>query len=129
MKDLFQIEKDLDWIFRPSIAGYYSINGSKPIYLKHGEVKMSNNVIIPSSDADKKKIKDALFEISASMTRMEAEKSLIKEILSNIEEEVEIPKKFMSKMAKVYHKQNYSSELADHEDFTTLYETITGETE
>jgi uncharacterized protein (DUF342 family) len=90
---------------------------------------MSNNVIIPSSDADKKKIKDALFEISASMTRMEAEKSLIKEILSNIEEEVEIPKKFMSKMAKVYHKQNYSSELADHEDFTTLYETITGETE
>lgn len=90
---------------------------------------MSNNVIIPSSDADKKKIKDALFEISASMTRMEGEKNLIKEILSTIEEEVEIPKKFMSKMAKVYHKQNYSAELADHEDFTTLYETITGETE
>jgi hypothetical protein len=90
---------------------------------------MSNNVIIPSSEADQKKIKDALFEISASMTRMEGEKSLIKEILSNIEEEVNIPKKFMSKMARVYHRQNYSQEVADQEDFQTLYETITGETE
>lgn len=97
--------------------------------LKHEDVKMTNNVIVPSSDADKKKIKDALFEISASMTRMESEKNLIREILANIEEEVNIPKKFMNKMARVYHKQNYSTEVADQEDFQTLYETITGETE
>lgn len=90
---------------------------------------MTNNVIVPSSDADKKKIKDALFEISASMTRIESEKNLVKEILANIEEEVNIPKKFMAKMAKVYHKQNYSQEVSDQEDFQTLYETITGESE
>jgi hypothetical protein len=28
-------------------------------------------------------------------------------------------------MAKVYHKQNFSLELEEHEEFETMYETIT----
>jgi hypothetical protein len=30
-------------------------------------------------------------------------------------------------MAKVYHKQNYTQEVADHEEFEDLYETIVQE--
>jgi hypothetical protein len=28
-------------------------------------------------------------------------------------------------MAKVYHRQNFKQELEEHEEFETLYETIT----
>jgi hypothetical protein len=28
-------------------------------------------------------------------------------------------------MAKVYHKQNFSLELEEHEEFETMYQTIT----
>jgi hypothetical protein len=35
-----------------------------------------------------------------------------------------LPKKLVAKMVKVYHKQNYDEEVATHEQFETLYETI-----
>jgi hypothetical protein len=31
-------------------------------------------------------------------------------------------------MAKVYHKQNFSKEIEEHEEFETMYETITNST-
>jgi len=30
----------------------------------------------------------------------------------------------LNKMARVYHKQNFSEEVASHEEFEDLYETI-----
>jgi len=80
---------------------------------------------IPSSPADRKRIQDALKEMSDSMTRIEAERDLIKEIINNVHEEFELNKKTFRKMAKVYHKQNFSKEVAEHEEFEVLYENIT----
>jgi len=37
-------------------------------------------------------------------------------------------KKTFRKLAKVYHKQNFSKEVAEHEEFETMYEQLTGET-
>jgi hypothetical protein len=31
-------------------------------------------------------------------------------------------------MAKTYHKQNFNSEVEEHEEFETLYQTITNTT-
>ena len=90
---------------------------------------MTKNIIIPSSTADQKLIKDAVTEISGAMTRIEAEQGLIKEILSRVEEEVKLPKKFVSKLAKVYHNQSFDKEVADAEDFQELYQIITGDRE
>jgi hypothetical protein len=78
-----------------------------------------------SSPEDKKKLKDAITEISKSMTRMEAERDLIKEILKEQSEEFQIPKKILSKIAKTFHKQNLTQEVEDHEDFVELYEEVT----
>ena len=36
-----------------------------------------------------------------------------------------LPKKTLNKMAKVYHKQNFNQEVAEHEEFESLYEEIT----
>jgi hypothetical protein len=37
-------------------------------------------------------------------------------------------KKTFRRLATVYHKQNFSREVAEHEEFETMYEQLTGET-
>lgn len=83
---------------------------------------------IPSSPADRKAIYDALREISNSFTRTEAERDLIKEAIENTCENFNLNKKTFRKMARVYHKQNFSQEKEEHEEFETLYEVITNTT-
>jgi TRAP-type C4-dicarboxylate transport system substrate-binding protein len=83
---------------------------------------------IPSSPTDRKAILDCMKEISASMTRMAAERELIKEAIDDICEKHELSKKTFRRMAKVYHKQNFNSELEEHQEFESMYETITGTT-
>ena len=78
-----------------------------------------------SSPEDRKKILDAVKEISNSLIRMEAERDLIKEIVKEVSDEHQIPRKIVSKIAKTFHRQNLSQEVADHEDFVDLYETVT----
>ena len=83
---------------------------------------MSVNQI--SNPEDQKKLLDVLRECSASMTRMEGEKDYIKESVNDICKKLDLPKQLVSRMVKVYHKQNYDEEVAVHEQFETLYETI-----
>lgn len=78
------------------------------------------------SDEAKKKITGAMNEMSASMLRGEAEKELQKNIINDLFDELKIPKKVLSKMARVYHKQNFAEEKATHEEFEELYHSITG---
>jgi GTP1/Obg family GTP-binding protein len=80
------------------------------------------------SPVDRKKIKDALQEISASMTRIEAERDLIRDIKTGLHEEHKevLSKKQIARMARVYHKQNFEEEVASHEEFEILYEQVTG---
>lgn len=79
-----------------------------------------------TSPADRKKIKDALQEISNSMTRMDAERDLIKEIKADLHEDFkeQLSKKQISKMARVYHKQNFTEEQQAADEFETLYEEV-----
>jgi hypothetical protein len=73
----------------------------------------------------KKDLQGAIQEISNSMIRTEAERDLIREIVKEQSDTLQIPKKVISKIAKTYHKQNIAQEVADHEDFVELYEKIT----
>jgi hypothetical protein len=73
---------------------------------------------------DKEKLKKAIQEISNSMTRMDAERDLIKEIIKDANEEHEIDKKVLRKMARAYHKQNFSEEVATQEEFESLYQEV-----
>lgn len=77
-----------------------------------------------SNPADRKKIRDALEEISNSMTRISAEQDLIKDIKKDLADNFELPKKTIAKLARVYHKRNFSEEQAAHDEFETLYEEI-----
>ncbi len=85
---------------------------------------MSSNVVIPSDDETKKRVRDALVEISNSMTRMDAERDLIKNILQDVDDDTGVPKKYIRKMARIYHKQNLNEVKAENDDVETLYETV-----
>jgi len=88
------------------------------------KVNIMSNVIVPSSPEDRKKILDALIEISNSLTRIEAERDLIKDILTSVEDKFELPKKYTRKLSKIYHKQNFTEVQEEQDTLETLYETV-----
>jgi hypothetical protein len=83
---------------------------------------------IPSSPTDRKAILDCMKELSASMTRVEGERDFQREAIKELCDNLELSKKTFRRMAKVYHKQNFTKEIEEHEEFETMYETITNST-
>lgn len=83
---------------------------------------MTTNIIIPTSEEDRKKIREAMKEISNSYLRVESEKDFVKEALVALEEAVGIPKKYLKKMSNIYHKQNMSELVSELEDLEALFE-------
>lgn len=77
-----------------------------------------------SSLADRAKIKKMLGEISNSLTRVAAERDLIKETISEMSKEFNLSKRQLNRMAKVYHKQNFLREQEEHSEFEDLYTSI-----
>ena len=77
-----------------------------------------------SNEEDRKKLLNVLKECSNSLTRIAGERDLIKESVSDVSEKLQLPKKLVNKMVKIYHKQNYDEEVATNEQFELLYETI-----
>lgn len=80
------------------------------------------------SPNDKLKLVGALKDMSVSMTRMDAERDLQKNIKGNICKELDLSKKVFTKLAKTYHKQNFNEEVQLHQEFETLYETVSTNT-
>lgn len=68
-----------------------------------------------------KAIKGLVQEVSNSMTRMEAEKDLIKEAVDAIHEEHKIDKKLLKNLCKIYHKQNFHEVKRENEDTEESY--------
>jgi hypothetical protein len=77
-----------------------------------------------SNPADRDKLLKIIRECSDSMLRAQSEKDYIKEAIADISKELTVPKKLVAKMVKVYYKQNYDEEVATHDQFETLYETV-----
>lgn len=77
-----------------------------------------------SNPEDKKKFYNAVVEASNSLTRIEAERDLINEIVKSLSEDFNINKKIIRKIVKAYHKQNMTEEQQDHEEFVELYEEV-----
>lgn len=71
-----------------------------------------------------KEIKNKFDEISNSMTRVSAEKDLIKDIYNDLKENYEVPPKIARKLAKTYHKRNLEEIRAENADFEETYETV-----
>lgn len=77
-----------------------------------------------SNPADRDKLLGVLKECSNSLVRMEGERDLIKEAVKDICDKLELPKRVVNKMVKVYHKQNFDEEVAVQDQFMELYNAV-----
>ena len=73
-----------------------------------------------------KSIASVVKEISASMTRQQAERDLVREILKEKSKELELTPKELRKLAKLYHKQNLLQEVEEVDAIRELYEKAFG---
>jgi hypothetical protein len=76
------------------------------------------------SQPDREKLFKIIKECSDSMTRIDGEQDFIRESITETAKQMQLPKKLVAKLIKVYHKQNFDEEVAVHEQFETLYETV-----
>lgn len=83
-------------------------------------------VVVPSNPEDLRKIKETLVLISNEMTLIESHRALIADELKNMAETYDLPAKFCRKMASAYHKQTFTQEVQEMDDFETLYEAVVG---
>ena len=76
------------------------------------------------SEPDRDKLFKVIKECSYSMTRQDAEKDFVRESIAETSKNMQLPKRLVARLVKVYHKQNFDEEVAVHEQFETLYETV-----
>lgn len=76
------------------------------------------------SAPDREKLFKIVQECSNSLTRIDGEQDYIREAITETAKQMQLPKKMVAKLVKVYHKQNFDEEVAVHEQFETLYESV-----
>jgi CBS-domain-containing membrane protein len=81
-------------------------------------------MILPSNDVDLLKLKDGIKEISNSWTRIEGERQFVKDALDRLEEELDVSKKDVRKLAKIYHQQNLDQVLEEYQEIEVAYNRI-----
>ena len=83
---------------------------------KGNKMKNKNDIIIPTSPADRDAIKQELEAASEILTRIELEQEKIKDIASGLHETFGFPKKDVTKMISAFHKNNVE-EIGEAADF------------
>jgi hypothetical protein len=76
------------------------------------------------SQPDREKLFKIIKDCSDSLTRIDGEQDFIRESITETSKQMQLPKKLVAKLVKVYHKQNFDEEVAVHEQFETLYESV-----
>ncbi len=76
------------------------------------------------SQPDREKLFKIVKDCSDSMTRIEGENDFIRESIAETSKQMQLPKKLVAKLVRVYHKQNFDEEVAVHEQFDNLYESV-----
>ena len=79
---------------------------------------------MPSNEADRKKIKELLYEMSGALQAIADKRSFMKDTAEAMEKNYSLPKKVAMKMARTIHKDNYSAVSAESERFSIAFETL-----
>jgi hypothetical protein len=86
--------------------------------------KKDNSFTLPSSEADRKKIKGAIAEIVGAMSFIDDKKSFIKDVVDGLAEEYKMPKGLAKKMANIVYKQSYEEVTAESSALELTYENL-----
>jgi hypothetical protein len=85
-----------------------------------------SNVIVPTVEKDRAEIRQYLQTASDSLTRIAGERDAIKEIVEEVSEKFEIPKKYIKKMINIHHQMNLDTLRQEYQDVEDLYTSIVG---
>jgi hypothetical protein len=78
-----------------------------------------------SNPADREKLLASIKEMSNSMTRVDAEKDFQKDVIDKVNDDLGLEKKYVRKLASIYHRQNFTTVQQEQEELVELYEAIT----
>ena len=93
-------------------------------FIMTAPTNVPQTIIIPTAASDRKLMKEVMMSVSGAYTRIEAERDYIKESIECLSEDVGIPKKYLNKMARIFHKNNVDEVVAEIEEIEALIETI-----
>lgn len=82
---------------------------------------MAKQIIIPSNPKDIERIGRLVQDACDCLTRIEAEREAIKDIVALIKEDFELPPKYSNKLIKTKYKGDFDKLEAEQEDFAELY--------
>ena len=83
---------------------------------------MNNTIQLTTPELEK--VKEAAQEMSASMTRVDSEKDLQKDIVTNMKEKYGLKPAEFNKICKIYHEQKLNDLVEAHENFVDFYDTV-----
>lgn len=72
-----------------------------------------------------KSLKGSLDEIALHMRKIDTEKVSIKDVVDATHDSLKLPKKIISRMAKVHYKQSFSQQVVEDKEFEALYIGVT----
>jgi hypothetical protein len=76
------------------------------------------------TDEQLKALRGNIDEMLVVMSKQEALKHEMKDIIDSSFDSLKIPKKIIRKMAKVKYKQSFEEEVAESKEFEALFESI-----
>ena len=76
---------------------------------------------------DRTRLINGIKEMSNSMARMDAERDLIKNIVEDVNDETGVDKKYIKKLASIYHKQSFIKVREEYDEVESLYEVLFAE--
>ena len=85
---------------------------------------MSKSIIIPTNPNDIARLKRLVQDAVDCMTRIEAEREAIKDIVELVKEELEIPGKYTNKLIRTKFKNDFDKLEMEQDDFAELYDKI-----
>lgn len=80
-----------------------------------------NTIFGNFKEDDLKIIRDGIEEISNHLTKIQDEKTNINDIIGSLYDQYKLPKKLIRRMAKVYHRQSFTEEVTEDNEFEALY--------
>ena len=93
--------------------------------LNYEKLKLENVFkMVVNNPKDREVILNAMKEWSNSATRVAAEKDLQKNIIADLADKVDVEKKYLNKLATMYHNQNFAQFQMEREEIEELYESI-----
>lgn len=81
-------------------------------------------VSLPSSPADRLKLKTMISEATYCLQRVDDEKAAVKDIIDVIFTDYGLSKKHVRRLINTLYKQNYQNRVAEEEEFEFLYEAL-----